>query len=73
MGLEIAVVQLSKSNFEQLVEMYEHFEPKRAAQGLPPTGRDRILSWLGTTPEKRGEFGGSLSGSSDRPYDSLRG
>ena len=45
-GLEIAVSKLSESNFEQLVEMYEHFEPKRAAQGLPPAGRDRILSWL---------------------------
>lgn len=45
-GLEIAVSILSESNFEQLVEMYDHFEPKRAAQGLPPTGRDRILSWL---------------------------
>jgi len=45
-GLEIEVVHLSKSNYEQLVEMYEHFEPKRAAQGLPPTGRDRISSWL---------------------------
>jgi RimJ/RimL family protein N-acetyltransferase len=53
-GLEIKVVELSKSNFEQLVEMYEHFEPKRAAQGLPPAGRDRILSWLGHL-QKSGE------------------
>lgn len=45
-ALEIEVVELSKSTFEQLVEMYEHFEPKRAAQGLPPTGRDRISNWL---------------------------
>ena len=54
MGLEIAVGELSKSNFEQLVEMYDHFEPKRAAQGLPPAGRDRILSWLGHL-QKSGE------------------
>lgn len=46
MGLEIAVSMLCESNFEQLVEMYDHFEPKRAAQGLPPAGHDRILSWL---------------------------
>jgi RimJ/RimL family protein N-acetyltransferase len=45
-GLEIEVVELTKSSFDQLVEMYDHFEPKRAAQGLPPTGRDRIFSWL---------------------------
>jgi len=45
-GLEIEVVELTKSNFNQLVEMYDHFEPKRAAQGLPPTGRARIFSWL---------------------------
>ena len=45
-GLKIEVVDLSKSLFEQLVEMYENFEPKRAAQGLPPMGRDRIISWL---------------------------
>ena len=53
-GLEIAVSMLSESNFEQLVEMYDHFEPKRAAQGLPPAGRDRILSWLGHL-QKTGE------------------
>ena len=46
LGLEIEVTELSKSNYEQLVEMYDHFEPKRAAQGLPPTGRERICSWL---------------------------
>jgi hypothetical protein len=26
--------------------MYEAFEPKRGAQGLPPLGRDRIVAWL---------------------------
>jgi RimJ/RimL family protein N-acetyltransferase len=45
-GLEIVVIELSENHFEQLVEMYDHFEPKRAAQGLPPTGLDRIISWL---------------------------
>ena len=73
MGLEIAVSVLSESNFEQLVEMYDHFEPKRGAQGLPPAGHDRILSWLEASPEKRREFGCSLPGSSYRPYDSLPG
>lgn len=27
---------------------YEVFEPKRAAQGLPPKGADRVRSWLDT-------------------------
>jgi RimJ/RimL family protein N-acetyltransferase len=29
-----------------LLDFYDAFEPKRAAQGLPPTGRDRITRWL---------------------------
>ena len=31
-----------------LVDFYDHFEPQRAAQGLPPTGRNRIGRWLRT-------------------------
>jgi RimJ/RimL family protein N-acetyltransferase len=45
-GLEIQVVELSESRFEELVRMYEVFEPKRGAQGLPPAGRERIVAWL---------------------------
>ena len=45
-GLEIEVVELSDSRFEELVDMYEVFEPKRGAQGLPPIGRERIVAWL---------------------------
>ena len=30
----------------ELVEMYKNFEPKRAAQGLPPVGRERSVAWL---------------------------
>jgi RimJ/RimL family protein N-acetyltransferase len=45
-NLEIEVVEFSESHFQELVEMYEEFEPKRAAQGLPPVGRDRIIAWL---------------------------
>jgi diamine N-acetyltransferase len=29
-----------------LDDFYDLFEPKRAAQGLPPTGRDRVTRWL---------------------------
>jgi L-amino acid N-acyltransferase YncA len=31
---------------ERLRAFYDGFEPKRAAQGLPPLGRDRIDQWL---------------------------
>ena len=33
---------------EALADFYERFEPQRAAQGLPPTGRNRIGRWLRT-------------------------
>ena len=45
-GVMIEVVDLSDSRFEALVAMYEVFEPKRSAQGLPPIGRERIVAWL---------------------------
>lgn len=31
-----------------LEAFYEVFEPKRAAQGLPPLGRERVARWLDT-------------------------
>jgi RimJ/RimL family protein N-acetyltransferase len=31
---------------EALVRFYVEFEPKRAAQGLPPAGEDRVRRWL---------------------------
>src|SRR5262245_15582503 len=45
-GLEVEVMEFCEENFEALVGMYEVFEPKRAAQGLPPVGRERIVAWL---------------------------
>jgi RimJ/RimL family protein N-acetyltransferase len=30
----------------RLEDFYDEFEPKRAAQGLPPTGADRVRRWL---------------------------
>ena len=45
-GLAIEVVELCNNRFDALVEMYNDFEPKRAAQGLPPVGRERIVAWL---------------------------
>jgi L-amino acid N-acyltransferase YncA len=34
------------SDREALVQFYERFEPKRAAQGLPPLGAERVERWL---------------------------
>ena len=45
-GLVIEVVEFCDNRFDELVEMYDNFEPKRAAQGLPPVGRERIVAWL---------------------------
>lgn len=45
-NLPIEVVELCEGLFEDLVHMYDVFEPKRAAQGLPPVGRERIAAWL---------------------------
>jgi RimJ/RimL family protein N-acetyltransferase len=45
-GLAIEVIEFCNNLFDALVEMYNDFEPKRAAQGLPPVGRERIVAWL---------------------------
>jgi len=45
-GFQIQVVEFREFFFQELVRMYEEFEPKRGAQGLPPIGRDRLISWL---------------------------
>ncbi len=34
--------------FDALVEMYLQFDPEDRAQGIPPTGEDRIRTWLET-------------------------
>ena len=45
-GLTIEVVEFCEIPRDELLEMYDQFEPKRAAQGLPPVGRDRIVARL---------------------------
>ena len=35
-----------QSDRDDLIAMYADFEPKRAAQGLPPTGEGKIGIWL---------------------------
>ena len=45
-GFQVHVVEFRECLFEGLLRMYEDFEPKRGAQGLPPVGRDRLILWL---------------------------
>ncbi len=45
-GSEIEFVEYHEHFFELLLAMYEAFEPKRGAQGVPPLGHDRIVAWL---------------------------
>ena len=45
-GAAFEVREYQPSDSEDLQRFYEDFEPKRAAQGLPPDGPDRIRRWL---------------------------
>jgi RimJ/RimL family protein N-acetyltransferase len=45
-GAPYRVRLFESSDRAALDEFYAAFEPKRAAQGLPPQGEDRIRSWL---------------------------
>jgi len=44
----ITVEVLDPDQQEALVEMYDTFDPSDRAQGIPPTGRDRIEQWVDT-------------------------
>ncbi len=35
-----------EADYEPLVEMYVAFDPEDRAQGIPPTGEDRVRDWL---------------------------
>jgi len=45
-GRALTVRVYSSEDFGTLVEMYSNFEPKRVAQGLPPSDAPRIACWL---------------------------
>jgi RimJ/RimL family protein N-acetyltransferase len=47
-GLPFGVRPLLDSDAPALLVFYDDFEPKRAAQGLPPKGIDRVRRWLNT-------------------------
>lgn len=47
--IELAIAQSAAAEtdaLEALVEMYVQFDPTDRAQGIPPTGPDRIRAWL---------------------------
>ena len=45
-GREFTVRMLAREDRAALDEFYDAFDPKRAAQGLPPAGRERVSRWL---------------------------
>lgn len=45
-GAPFTVRAYEPDDQSKLAAMYADFEPKRAAQGLPPEGDDRIRQWL---------------------------
>jgi RimJ/RimL family protein N-acetyltransferase len=45
-GRRFVVREYHEEDREELDLFYLRFEPKRAAQGLPPSGADRIARWL---------------------------
>ncbi len=45
-GLPFRVREMDSADREAVAGFYESFEPKRAAQGLPPEGSHRIARWL---------------------------
>jgi len=47
-GTSFRVRELSAADREALEQFYGGFEPKRAAQGLPPEGPHRVQRWLNT-------------------------
>lgn len=45
-GREIELLRASAEDVDPLVEMYLEFDPEDRAQGIPPSGEDRIRDWL---------------------------
>lgn len=45
-GEEIVIRLADKNDYELIVKMYDRFEPKESAQGLPPADPDRRRTWV---------------------------
>ena len=50
--IEIRAATDLEETFEDVVEMYVEFDPEDRAQGIPPTGEDRIRNWLETIADQ---------------------
>jgi ribosomal protein S18 acetylase RimI-like enzyme len=47
-GREVTVRPIDADEIDALTEMYLDFDPADRAQGIPPTGEERIRDWLST-------------------------
>ena len=45
-GREIGIRPYGESDYESLLAMYIDFDPSDRAQGIPPTGEERVGQWL---------------------------
>jgi ribosomal protein S18 acetylase RimI-like enzyme len=50
-GRAISVHRLEPEEYEQLVSMYDAFDPEDRAQGIPPVGENTIREWLDAVTE----------------------
>jgi RimJ/RimL family protein N-acetyltransferase len=51
-GEPFSIRRYDADDLPRLAEFYMDFEPKRAAQGLPPPGAERIGRWLASVLER---------------------
>jgi GNAT superfamily N-acetyltransferase len=51
-GREIEIRAFEPEELDAVSEMYADFDPADRAQGIPPTGEDRIEEWLSTLVEE---------------------
>lgn len=47
-GRTVRVEPFEDTGIEQLIAMYDRFDPSDRAQGIPPTNSDRISEWVDT-------------------------
>jgi ribosomal protein S18 acetylase RimI-like enzyme len=47
-GREVSVRPVDGDDVDAVTEMYVEFDPADRAQGIPPTGEERIRDWLST-------------------------
>ncbi|WP_121741742.1 GNAT family N-acetyltransferase [Natronorubrum halophilum] len=51
-SIEITASDDFADTFEDVVDMYVQFDPTDRAQGIPPTGEERIRNWLETIADE---------------------